>query len=179
MLWCYCLHSGVSFSYTGTVQPVNPEDETSPAFDDLADELTSSMSLLSPTIIIPSSSSLISPSSSLAPLTSVVVVKETSYISTAVTPSPQATSYTSGVLVPPTPIHATSITVATDALDGTKDITLPVNSVKIFASTWPKLHEGVCVVCVCVHACLMVIFRGTVQLAVVKSVWTQQRNHLR
>ncbi|XP_065898238.1 dyslexia-associated protein KIAA0319-like protein [Dysidea avara] len=131
---------------TGTMQPTSPNDEYNPAFEDLADELAGSSSFLSTTDIIPSSVIFItsSSSSSLAPLASVVVVKDTSYTETpAVTPSPQATSYTSNVPVPPTPSHASSITVATDALDGNKDITLPVTSVKIFASTWPKLRNGI------------------------------------
>ena len=54
---------------------------------------------------------------------------------------------TSSSMASPTPTgsHGDSsqvITVATDAINKSKEITLPTNNVKIFASTWPELSEG-------------------------------------
>ena len=53
---------------------------------------------------------------------------------------------TSSSMASPTPTsgHTSQvITVATDAINKSKEITLPTNNVKIFASTWPGLSEGV------------------------------------
>lgn len=61
------------------------------------------------------------------------------------TSSVKKTSSSSIAMALPTPTTSTLqvITVATDAVNKTKEITLPTNSVKIFASTWPELSEGV------------------------------------
>ena len=61
------------------------------------------------------------------------------------TSSVKKTSSSSIAIALPTPTTSTLrvITVATDAVNKAKEITLPTNSVKIFASTWPELSEGV------------------------------------
>ena len=74
-------------------------------------------------------------------------VKSTSY-PLIIMSSGAGSEKTSNIIATPLPTsnagHSSKvITVATDAINRTKEITLPTNSVKIFASTWPKLSKGV------------------------------------
>ena len=86
--------------------------------------------------------SLSSPSSSLSSSSHLT----TSYPLIVMTPVVSVVKEeTSSSMTSPTPISHSSqvITVATDAINKSKEITLPTNNVKIFASTWPELSEGV------------------------------------
>ena len=60
------------------------------------------------------------------------------------TPVMEKTNSSSVTMASPTPAAGSKvITVATDAINRSKEITLPTDSVKIFASTWPELSKGV------------------------------------
>ena len=128
-----------------------------PVYDDLVNELTNSSlhnhtgTTTNVTTTVPhvlstatSSSSVISHNSSSPPSSSPHHDKMTSYPLIVMTPVVTVVKTSSSMASPtPTSGHTSQvITVATDAMNKSKEITLPTNNVKIFASTWPDLSEG-------------------------------------
>lgn len=154
LVYCCCCYGscyGVILEPSGIVHPV---------IDELADELTNSSlhhhaavittasHVMSSSMLMSSSLSLTIPSS--LPSNSSHHLQATSQpliVSTPVTSPVREKEKNSSSVVKASPALITNhtskvITVATDAINRTKEITLPTNSVKIFASTWPELSKG-------------------------------------
>ena len=128
---------------------IEPTTVSHPVYDELVNHLTNTSlnhtSVTSTSHVLSTSSSAMSVNvaSSLPSHND----KSTSYPLIVLTPG-AGSEKTSNIMASPLPTsnpgHSSKIiTVATDAVNKTKEITLPTNSVKIFASTWPKLSEGV------------------------------------
>lgn len=144
------------YSYHVLLCMVEPTTSTvQPEYVELASDLNNSISHHNSSTVHRNSSAIVSTNTSSSTTLHVFSQPSTSHNVQATThplvivPSPttpvmeKASSSSSVTMATPTYAADRVITVATDAINRSKEITLPTDSVKIFASTWPELSKGV------------------------------------